>query len=59
MNDVKLPLKKNSVVGKITVKSGNKNIKEIDAIVKEDISKISFINLFGKRFIDIFSGDII
>lgn len=59
MNDVKLPLKKNSVVGKITVKSGNKNIKEIDAIVKEDISKISFINLFGKTLKDILSGDII
>lgn len=59
MNDVKLPLKKNSIVGKITVKSGNKNIKEIDAIVKEDISKISFINLFGKTLKDILSGDII
>lgn len=59
MNDVKLPLKKNSVVGKITVKSGNKNIKEIDAIVKEDISKISFINLFGKTLKDILSGNII
>lgn len=59
MNDVKLPLKKNNVVGKITVKSGNKNIKEIDAIVKEDISKISFINLFGKTLKDILSGDII
>ena len=59
MNDVKLPLKKNSVVGKITVKSGNKNIKEIDAIVKEDISKISYINLFGKTLKDILSGNII
>ena len=59
MNDVKLPLKKNSVVGKITVKSGNKNIKEIDAIVKEDISKISLINLFGKTLKDILSGNII
>ena len=37
----------------------NKNIKEIDAIVKEDISKISFINLFGKTLKDILSGDII
>ena len=35
LNDINLPIKKDSVIGKIIVKNGNKNIKE--AIIKEEL----------------------
>ena len=44
---------KDSIVGKTVVKSGNKNIKEVDAIVREDIDKISFLQTLGNTLKDL------
>ena len=57
LNDINLPLKKDSVIGKIIVKSGNKNIKEVDAIVKEEIEKMSFLQLFGNILKELFTAE--
>ena len=58
LNDVKLPLKKDSVIGKIIVKNGNKTIKEVDAIVKEKINKMNFVETFFNSLKEILIGNI-
>lgn len=57
LNNINLPVKKDSVIGKIIVKSGEKSIKEVDAIAKEDIQKMSFFQLFGNEFKDLVTGE--
>ena len=59
VNDVNLPVKKNSVVGKIIIKSGNKNIMEVDAIVKEDINKMGFLQMYGNMLKKLLTGEIL
>ena len=39
LDSLKLPMKKNSVVGKIFVKAGDKKILEVNAIIKEEMYK--------------------
>ena len=58
LNDVKLPIKKDSVIGKIIVKNGNKNIKEVNAIVKENIEKMSFLQILGNTLKDLLTGEV-
>lgn len=58
LNDINLPVKKDSVIGKIIVKSGNKNIREVDAIVKENIEKMSFLQTFGNTLKEVLTGDL-
>lgn len=59
VNDVNPPVKKNSVVGKIIIKSGNKNIMEVDAIVKEDINKMGFLQMYGNMLKKLLTGEIL
>ena len=59
VNDVNLPVKKNSVVGKIIIKSGNKNIMEVDAILKEDINKMGFLQMYGNMLKKLLTGEIL
>ena len=59
LDDVSIPLKKGKTVGKIYVKNGNNTIKIEDAVVREDINKISFLNYFIKKIKNIISGSII
>ena len=40
INDIKLPIKKNSVVGKINVLSKNKVVSTGELIVLEDVDKL-------------------
>ena len=59
LDKIDVPIKKNSVVGKIIIKSDNKIIREVAAVIKDDISKKSFINLFAQTLKDIITADLI
>lgn len=58
-NDIKLPVKKGEVVGKLYLKNGKEIIGEIDLTVKQDVEKANIIELFIRYINDIISGDII
>ena len=50
INDIELPSKKNTTVGKIVIKNNDKKIREVDAVIRDDLEKINFLNLFVKTF---------
>lgn len=56
LDSLKLPMKKNSVVGKIFVKSGDKKILEVNAIIKEDVTNMNYIKLFLNTFKNLIIG---
>ena len=56
LKKVKAPLKKNSVVGKATVLENNKEVKDIDIIVKEDIEESNIFNYIKKNIKYITTG---
>ena len=56
-DDLKLPVKKGDVVGKIIVKDKDTTITEGDLTVTEDIDSLSFFALFKKTLQDIFAGN--
>lgn len=58
INDLKLPIKKGDVVGKLYVKNDNKIINTIDLTVKEDVEKCNLFELYFKNLKNIMSGNI-
>ena len=58
INELKLPIKKNSIVGKVIIKENNKKVGSSNLIVTEDIKNISYINLFIDSLKNIVSGTI-
>jgi len=58
INDLKLPIKKGDVVGKIFVKNNDEIINEVDLTVKEDALESNLIELYFKNLKNIISGDI-
>ena len=52
-----LPLKIGDEVGKIIVKDNDKIVKEEILTVKENVDKLSFLELLGKTLIDMFLGN--
>ena len=46
VDDIKLPVKKGQVLGKIVVKSKNDEIAEVDLISKTSINKLNFFELY-------------
>lgn len=46
INDLSLPIKKNDIVGTYYIKKDNVVVEEIDLIVKEDVFKKNFFQLF-------------
>lgn len=58
LNNIKLPIKKGSKIGKIIVKEDNKKIKELDVTVKEDLKKANILQLYGTYLKSILNGDI-
>lgn len=56
LDSLKLPMKKNSVVGKIFVKAGDKKILEVNAIIKEDVTNMNYIKLFLNIFKNLIIG---
>lgn len=50
INEVKAPLKKNAVIGKVQIKNSNKEIiKEVDVIVSENIKKANVFDYLKKN----------
>ena len=58
MKEIKLPLKKDDIVGKINIMHNNKIIKSTDLIVDENIDKINYFAYLYNNIIDIISGDL-
>lgn len=57
INNIKLPIKKNSVVGKIIVKENNKVVSSSDLIIKEDINNINYLGLLINNLKEVISGN--
>ena len=58
INELKLPIKKGDVVGRLFVKNDNKTINTIDLTVLEDIDKCNLFELYFKNLKNILSGNI-
>lgn len=58
IDDVKLPIHANTVVGKIKVKEGKNVVSTMDLIVDKKVEKLSYLDLFLNSLLDIFSGEI-
>ena len=58
INELKLPIKKGDVVGRLFVKNDNKTINTVDLTVLEDIDKCNLFELYFKNLKNILSGNI-
>ena len=52
-----LPVKPGDIVGEVIVKENNKEVTSVPVTVSESVSRLSFLELFGRGFIDLVSGD--
>jgi len=59
MYDMKLPLKKGDVVGKLSVYVDDNLYRDIDVTVSDDIEKADILTLYGRYLKKIFTGDIV
>ena len=57
INEIKLPLKKGEVIGKVKVYN-DKYIKSGDLCINKDVKRLSFFDLYLKNIISIFSGNL-
>ena len=57
LDNIKLPLKKNTVVGKLYLKEQNKIVSTIELTVKEDIKKANIFTLYKRTLLKIISGN--
>ena len=58
IDDVKLPIQANTVVGQIKVKEGKNVVSTMDLIVDKKVEKLSYLDLFLNSLLNIFSGEI-
>lgn len=58
IDDVKLPIQANTVVGQIKVKEGKNVVSTMDLIVDKNVEKLSYLDLFLNSLLNIFSGEI-
>ena len=58
INDLKVPIKKGDIVGKLTVYDDNNILDTIDLTVNKDIKKANILELYIKYLKDILSGNI-
>ena len=49
LNNVKAPIKKNTIIGKADIIEDNKIIKTVDVIIKDDVKKASIFNYLKKN----------
>ena len=56
INSIKLPIKKNSIIGYIDVLDNNKTISTNDLIIRENINKLSILDLYKKVLKEIIFG---
>ena len=59
MYDMKLPLKKGDIVGKLSVYVDDNLYHNIDVTVNDDIDKADILTLYGRYLKKIFTGDIV
>ena len=59
MYDIKLPLKKGDIVGKLSVYVDDSLYRNIDVTVNDDIDKADILTLYGRYLKKIFTGDIV
>lgn len=52
-----LPVEPGDIVGKVIVKENNKKVTSVSVTVSEAVSKLSFLQLFGRGFLDVVSGN--
>ena len=57
LNNYKYPLKKNTSIGTLYIKTDNKVIKKTNLITEKDINKINIIKLYFSLFKDIITGE--
>lgn len=59
LNDIKVPIKKGEIIGKLEIKENGKILDTVDVTVLNDVKKVDFINLVYKYLKDIVDGDIL
>ena len=59
MYDIKLPLKKGDIVGKLSVYVDDSLYRSIDITVDDDVDKADILTLYGRYLKKIFTGDIV
>lgn len=58
MDDIKAPIKKGDIVGKLYVMNNDKIVNKVDLTVKEDIEKCNLFELYFKYLKNILGGNI-
>ena len=58
LNNIKLPIKKGSKIGTLTIYEDNIKLKDLDVTIKEDLKKANIITLYGRYLKSILSGNI-
>ena len=59
IDKIDLPSKKNTKVGRIIVKNNNKVVREVSAVIRDNLEKKNFIDLLGQTIKDIVTGDLL
>ena len=59
IDKIDLPIKKNTKVGRIIVKNNNKVVREVSAVIRDNLEKKNFIDLLGQTIKDIVTGDLL
>lgn len=59
IDDITLPLKSGTVVGKISFKYNNKIVKEEDLIVLDDVEKVNYFLYLFDSLMQVLSGDLL
>lgn len=57
VDNLKAPLKKGDIIGKLTIKEDDKVTRTIPITVKSDIKKANILELYWRYLTDIFTGD--
>lgn len=58
LNNLKAPIQKGEVVGKLNIKENGKHIRTIDLTIKQDVKKANIGELYLRYIKDILTGDI-
>jgi len=58
ISNLKAPIKKGEVIGKIDIKENNKTIMTIDAIAKNNVNKLNILTCFYRELLDILKGNL-
>lgn len=59
LNDIKLPIKKGDVLGKLLVKDGNNILRKVDLIANNNVNKLGYFKMIFETLKDILTGGMI